>query len=817
MYSRSRYSWIAAFSVLALCGCPWSDLVEARPEVDTALDVAPRLSSHRDQDAGPRDDVRVRDDESDAGSDDSSNLGSAHPRHHDSSDDARDEEDPNASDAAVANGASVANDERAAASETVAIVSPPVPTPDGSVGVAPRPREDAVIPEPSLSAGSPLSESDALPPTDAPVEASTPVSVPVAPDAAITTPTVASRCGDGQLQGSEQCDDANLAGEDGCSERCTREVGYVCTGQPSRCEPVLPGASCELADPLTSAAFRLEGVGDARWFRVEVPTGPVFTLRAFADEGAVGETVIYSATESCDASTLSRLATLPFGGANRLRAERGVGLDGLGGQSLFIEVRPVAGLPSSATLRLQHDFRATGCGDLVVKPGHWYSRYNNHWFYEAGEECDDGNALPADGCSQSCKTESGWDCTTGVCVRPNCGDGVVHSSEACDDGNDAAGDGCTASCQIEAGFACDRLSGACSAAVPGDACETAAALTDGTYDMIGFAPDPTHARAVVSSTIHSSDPTLYDGADRWFETTVPASSTLVVAVGSPATSARLQTLDITSGCTSPVLLRSTTFHPGTQSSVSARNSSGGPMRVAVLVAFESGAQATSSFSLHSWIRPTGCGDHYVDAEETCDDGNTDDGDGCSATCQITRLPGDTSSTALPLADGDYDALGYLTVDGQCRTPYERNGARWFTARVPAGQRLTVDVTSATGVEVHPWLIEAGQCQRAALPYLEPGASHRLSWYNFGSADADLLLGVQGNTPFGSWSAPFDIVHRLSLPSCGDGVLDAYDSHGTGAFEGCDDGNLAVGDGCSASCVVEAGYVCSGSPSACTPY
>ena len=46
------------------------------------------------------------------------------------------------------------------------------------------------------------------------------------------------------------------------------------------------------------------------------------------------------------------------------------------------------------------------------------------------------------------------------------------------------------------------------------------------------------------------------------------------------------------------------------------------------------------------------------------------------------------------------------------------------------------------------------------------------------------------------------------PACGDGVV----SQG----EACDDGDATGGDGCSATCTVEAGYGCSGQPSACAP-
>lgn len=44
--------------------------------------------------------------------------------------------------------------------------------------------------------------------------------------------------------------------------------------------------------------------------------------------------------------------------------------------------------------------------------------------------------------------------------------------------------------------------------------------------------------------------------------------------------------------------------------------------------------------------------------------------------------------------------------------------------------------------------------------------------------------------------------------CGDGVIESG--------EDCDDGNTKGGDGCSATCTVEAGYTCVGQPSKCRP-
>lgn len=53
------------------------------------------------------------------------------------------------------------------------------------------------------------------------------------------------------------------------------------------------------------------------------------------------------------------------------------------------------------------------------------------------EECDDGNLVDEDGCSNLCQENSA------------CGNGVVDSGEECDDNNTVAGDGCDSSCQSE--------------------------------------------------------------------------------------------------------------------------------------------------------------------------------------------------------------------------------------------------------------------------------------------------------------------------------------------------------------------------------
>ena len=61
------------------------------------------------------------------------------------------------------------------------------------------------------------------------------------------------------------------------------------------------------------------------------------------------------------------------------------------------------------------------CGDGVIQPG---------------EECDDGNDINDDAC-------------TNTCALPACGDGILQPGEECDDGNADDNDGCAADCTLE--------------------------------------------------------------------------------------------------------------------------------------------------------------------------------------------------------------------------------------------------------------------------------------------------------------------------------------------------------------------------------
>ena len=107
---------------------------------------------------------------------------------------------------------------------------------------------------------------------------------------------------------------------------------------------------------------------------------------------------------------------------------------------------PVGCLGGPGTLRI-----TTTCGNGVVN---------------GNEECDDGNTVDTDDCSNACESNCGngtlngtEECDDGAsnsdtapnacrtdCTDPSCGDSVTDSGEQCDDGNANNSDGCPNSC-----------------------------------------------------------------------------------------------------------------------------------------------------------------------------------------------------------------------------------------------------------------------------------------------------------------------------------------------------------------------------------
>jgi cysteine-rich repeat protein len=177
-----------------------------------------------------------------------------------------------------------------------------------------------------------------------------------------------------------------------------------------------------------------------------------------------------------------------------------------------------------------------------------------------------------------------------------------------------------------------------------------------------------------------------------------------------------------------------------------------------------------------------CGDNRITGTETCDDGGTTSGNGCSATCTIEagyKCSGMPSVCMLACGDGVKDPTegcddgGMMSGNGCSATCTVEPGYKC------SGSPSTCIIACSDGV------IDAGEtCD-----------------------DGDMMSGDGCSSTCAIESgyvctgAP-----SVCVESCGNGVVDAGET--------CDDGAFVNGDGCSSACATEVGYTCSGMPSSC---
>ncbi len=183
--------------------------------------------------------------------------------------------------------------------------------------------------------------------------------------------------------------------------------------------------------------------------------------------------------EGCDVTVdaAARLATAGSAATNHLRSSRQMSVAGeliagppgnnrfqyLSPPGLVPIIVPGANIQPAPTLEATADLLPCADTPPPVCP---------NGVTESGEECDDNNTTPCDGCSASCTREAcgnamleceacddgnltdGDGCDAN-CTPTGCGNGRVTAGEECDDGNTVSGDGCTGdTCQIEAPLTC---------------------------------------------------------------------------------------------------------------------------------------------------------------------------------------------------------------------------------------------------------------------------------------------------------------------------------------------------------------------------
>lgn len=199
--------------------------------------------------------------------------------------------------------------------------------------------------------------------------------------------------------------------------------------------------------------------------------------------------------------------------------------------------------------------------------------------------------------------------------------------------------------------------------------------------------------------------------------------------------------------------------------------------------------STGSYQLDVEVGPPGCGNGIIESGETCDDGNTSDGDNCPATCQaapagvVATADGAANRFAATLGPSDVMVVN-LTVSADAT----------LVAEVGTGEvgvcdeQLIVTVLDDSGAQV-------GQSFGFAI--------NQQSSYACGRVDPDRAP-TASNLPAGSYvvraerapgaESDLDVAMMVRLhdgQGCGNGYREGE--------EACDDGDADDSDYCSSSC------------------
>lgn len=625
-----------------------------------------------------------------------------------------------------------------------------------------------------------------------------------------------SLCGDGEQQASEECEDSNVVGGDGCSPVCRIECG---DGELS------PGEECdddndnELDACLSTCQF------------AECGDGFVQDGVELCDDGnqsnnddcvacqaaSCGDGFIHQGVEACD-SGAANSDTTP--NACRTSCERAGCGDGV--------IDTSEGCDDGNNTNndaCPNSCQTSRCGDGIVLD------LNNNGVVDAGDEqCDDGNLLQSDACLSTC-------------IAARCGDGIIRSGqEQCDDGNQNNFDGCNNTCQLvgpvcgngvkEGTEQCDD--GAQNSDVLADACRVDCTLPSCGDGAVDSGEECDDNNAVNNDTCSNSCTLQLFSETEANDTTATADGPFTpnVFLGGnlvPAGDIDFYQITMTSPgelsidssdntgtnlCDSANNLFIDLFAADGVTTISKNDNAGASGCAFIRQRLDAGTyflklrevgtiSGVNAYRL-KLLQLSRCGDGGLQAHEECDDANTANNDGCSALCQreAVNLPEVEPNDTTPLADGPITSS--TTASGN------------IGEAADALDLFSVQLSdlSDLSIELEPLLSPMGLCDDSPATLRLLSASGIVLAQSLPPNDvikSNLCNQLDPRDDFGVAKLPPGTyfvevgkgtltagkdyqLHINILSACGDGVVSSS--------EECDDNNTTNGDGCTSQCLFE---------------
>jgi fibro-slime domain-containing protein len=285
---------------------------------------------------------------------------------------------------------------------------------------------------------------------------------------------VSAGCGDGVIAGGETCDDGNAIPGDGCGTTCAMEAGWLCpvpgmSCVAERCGDGIRAGSEACDDGETNGATKSGDGCTAACDAIEPNYTCPFQGGACTRTSICGNGILTS-DEQCD----DRNTSGGDGCSSACTKENGWQCANVGRACTAARCGDMI-IAGSEQCEDGNATASDGCTNCQVDSGYactWngtkstcHAAVCGDGTVEGNESCDDGNTVAGDGCSPpsgnaalQCKFEPS--CAVGQPCNSVCGDGIrlpTDTSEECDDGNSKNGDGCSSTCKKESGYICRNV------------------------------------------------------------------------------------------------------------------------------------------------------------------------------------------------------------------------------------------------------------------------------------------------------------------------------------------------------------------------